>query len=82
MTQRMYQSLCTVFTGSHAYNGCTEDACFSHSLLTTDADEVTDYGLQVFTLDSFGTLSMNHNTLFPDAVNCLHACLPLPYCTI
>ena len=51
------------------------NASFSHSLLTTDANEVTDYGLQVFTLDSPGELTPNHDTLFPDAVNCLHACM-------
>ena len=48
---------------------------FSLSLLTTDAPDVTDYGLQVFTLDSPGAPTLNHDTLFPDAVNCPHACM-------
>lgn len=38
---------------------------------STDAADVTDYGLQVFTLDSTGALTVNHDTLFPDA-NDLH----------
>ena len=63
-------------TGIQQLHGRTcVNAGFSHSLLTTDANEVTDYGLQVFTLDSSGELTRNHDTLFPDAVNCLHACM-------
>lgn len=40
----------------------------SRSLLTTDADVVTDYGLQVFTLEPSGVLSFNNEALFPDKV--------------
>ena len=79
----MYPPLCTMFSGSQvvamvtmaAQKNLCECWLFSLSLLTTDAADVTDYGLQVFTLDSTGALTVNHDTLFPDAVNCLHTCM-------